>query len=108
MIADGFVRFLLGAEGDLVFVENSVDFGDLGCGGGSRMDGIEGAVEGSDERNIAGVEEVCSGEEGESEMSMDAISGIQKNGGGVGVELGQGKTDSSVGGWRGGMRRGGG
>ncbi len=46
---------------------------------------------------------VCGGEEGESEMSMYAISGIQKNGGcvGVGVELGLGKTDSSVGGWRG-------
>ena len=101
LIAKGFVGLLVGAESNLVFVEDSVDFGNLGSGGGGRMDRIDRAVDGSDERNVTGSEEVGGREEGESKMPMHTIAGIGRDGGCVGVELGLSKPDGGVGGWGG-------
>ena len=47
MVAEGFVGLLVGAEGGLVLVEKTVDFADLGGSGTGRMDGVDGAIDGS-------------------------------------------------------------
>ena len=60
LVAEGLVGFLVGSKGELIFVEGAVDLGDLGSSGVGRMERIDGAVDGSNEGNVAGEEEVGS------------------------------------------------
>ena len=53
LVAECLVGFLVGGEGGLVFVEEAVDFADLGGGGIGRVNRVDGAVFWRDGGNVA-------------------------------------------------------
>ena len=101
LVAESFVSLLVGAEGELIFVEDTVDFRNLWGGCVSRMDRVDGAVDGGNEFEPVGDEEVGFGRKGESEMTVDAVAGVGRDSGGVRVELSLGGAYGGISGGRG-------
>ena len=90
LIAKGFVGLSVGAEGGLIVVEKTVDFGDGGGSGGNGMNGLARTVDRGYESDAAGTKKVRGGREGEGQMAMDAVAFVRWDSDGVTVELGLG------------------
>ena len=96
LVAEGLVRFVVGAKRGLSRNVETVDFRDLGGGGPVWMIGLRRRIDGRHKFD-AGEGQILLRGESEGKMAVDAVTGVGRDGSGVAVELGLSNAEGGVG-----------